>query len=73
MGIRPFLFPIPHSLFPVKEFPFFVKGTLAVIRKLSSEGKIGIESLDVLYQQLLEIDFRVKRSLFNQIFEDNRG
>lgn len=50
-----------------------VKGTLAVIRKLSSEGKIGIESLDVLYQQLLEIDFRVKRSLFNQIFEDNRG
>ncbi|MDZ8238799.1 MAG: hypothetical protein RMZ69_16905 [Nostoc sp. ChiQUE01a] len=45
-----------------------IKGTLAVIKKLSKDGKISIESLDKLYQQLMEIDFRVKRSLFDQIF-----
>jgi predicted nucleic acid-binding protein len=45
-----------------------VKGTLAVIKKLSNDGKISIESLDDLYQQLINIEFRVKRSLFDQIF-----
>ena len=45
-----------------------IKGTLAVIKKLSKDGKISIESLDKLYQQLMEIEFRVKRSLFDQIF-----
>ncbi|MBL1201630.1 MAG: DUF3368 domain-containing protein [Nostoc sp. GBBB01] len=45
-----------------------IKGTLAVIKKLSKDGKISIESLDKLYQKLIEIEFRVKRSLFDQIF-----
>jgi predicted nucleic acid-binding protein len=45
-----------------------IKGTLAVIKKLSKDGKISIESLDKLYQQLMEIEFRVKRSLFDGIF-----
>jgi predicted nucleic acid-binding protein len=48
-----------------------VKGTLAVIKKLSKDGKISIESLDDLYQQLMEIEFRVKRSLFDQIFSED--
>ncbi|MBD2413653.1 hypothetical protein FACHB389_15395 [Nostoc calcicola FACHB-389] len=45
-----------------------IKGTLAVIKKLSKDGKISIKSLDKLYQQLMEIEFRVKRSLFDRIF-----
>jgi predicted nucleic acid-binding protein len=48
-----------------------IRGTLAVIKKLSKEGKISIESLDSLYQQLMEIEFRVKRSLFDQIFAED--
>ncbi|HEY9603714.1 MAG TPA: hypothetical protein V6C85_19010 [Allocoleopsis sp.] len=47
-----------------------VRGTLAIIRKLNSEGKIAIDNLDELYQRLIAINFRVKRSLFDAIFED---
>jgi len=47
-----------------------VRGTLAIIRKLNSEGKITIDNLEELYQQLMAINFRVKRSLFDAIFED---
>jgi predicted nucleic acid-binding protein len=47
-----------------------VKGTLAVIRKLQADGKITIDSLEQLYQQLVAINFRVKRTLFDTIFED---
>ena len=47
-----------------------VRGTLAIIRKLNSEGKIAIDNLDELYQRLMAINFRVKRSLFDAIFED---
>ncbi|MCC5637995.1 DUF3368 domain-containing protein [Nostoc sp. CHAB 5844] len=49
-----------------------IKGTLAVIKKLSQDNKISIESLDELYQQLLKIEFRVKRSLFDQIFSEEK-
>jgi|GEM_PF-4969180 len=45
-----------------------VKGTLAVIRKLMSEGKIDSLSLEDLYQRLQSINFRIKRSVFDQIF-----
>jgi hypothetical protein len=38
---------------------------------LSIDGKISIESLDELYQRLIAIEFRVKRSLFDQIFSSN--
>ncbi|QLE58391.1 DUF3368 domain-containing protein [Nostoc sp. TCL26-01] len=48
-----------------------IKGTLAVIKKLSKDGKISIESLDELYQQLMQIEFRVKRSLFDNIFSED--
>lgn len=47
-----------------------VRGTLAIIRKLDSEGKISISNLDELYQRLMAINFRVKRSLFDAIFEE---
>lgn len=47
-----------------------VKGTLAVIRKLQTDGKITISSLDQLYQNMVAINFRVKRSVFNAIFKD---
>lgn len=45
-----------------------VKGTLAIINKLHQDGKIFINSRDDLYEQLKKINFRVKRSLFDQIF-----
>ncbi len=47
-----------------------VKGTLAVIKKLSLDGKISLTNLDELYQQLLSLNFRVKRELFDAIFLD---
>lgn len=45
-----------------------VKGTLAVIKKLRDEGKITIDNLDDLYQKLVEVKFRVKRGIFNDVF-----
>ncbi|MHC5737158.1 DUF3368 domain-containing protein [Nostoc sp.] len=47
-----------------------VKGTLAVIKKLQVDGKIIITSTDQLYQDILAMNFRVKRSLFDAIFSD---
>ncbi|MCW5314415.1 DUF3368 domain-containing protein [Nostoc sp. KVJ3] len=47
-----------------------VKGTLAVIKKLQVDGKITISSTDQLYQDILAMNFRVKRSLLNTIFSD---
>lgn len=44
-----------------------VKGTLAVIKKLQVDGKIIITSTDQLYQDILAMNFRVKRSLFAAI------
>ncbi|WP_244141925.1 hypothetical protein [aff. Roholtiella sp. LEGE 12411] len=38
-----------------------VKGTLAVIKKLQVDGKITITSTDQLYQDILAMNFRVKR------------
>ncbi|WP_236097164.1 hypothetical protein [Dolichospermum planctonicum] len=47
-----------------------VKGTLAVIRKLQLNGKINISDLDILYQQIMNVNFRVKREISDSIFED---
>ena len=47
-----------------------VKGTLAVIRKLLKEEKIEIENLESFYQRLGEINFRVKREIFESIFSN---
>ncbi|MEH1790722.1 DUF3368 domain-containing protein [Nostoc sp.] len=47
-----------------------VKGTLAVIKKLQVDGRITIISTDQLYQDILAMNFRVKRSLFDDIFSD---
>jgi predicted nucleic acid-binding protein len=47
-----------------------VKGTLAVIRKLQLDGKISIYDLDRLNQQIRDVNFRVKREIFDSIFED---
>ncbi len=48
-----------------------VKGTLAVVRKLHLEGRINISDFDVLYQKITEINFRVKREIFDEIFDDD--
>ncbi|MDJ0636361.1 MAG: hypothetical protein QNJ34_24500 [Xenococcaceae cyanobacterium MO_188.B29] len=47
-----------------------VKGTLAIIKKMRADGKVKIDDLDQFYQQLLQIKFRVKRSIFAAIFTD---
>ncbi|MCW9681845.1 DUF3368 domain-containing protein [Dolichospermum planctonicum UHCC 0167] len=47
-----------------------IKGTLAVIRKLQLNGKINISDLDILYQQIRNVNFRVRREIFDSIFED---
>ena len=47
-----------------------VKGSLAIIRKLQIDGRITIGNLEQLYQQLIDINFRVKREIFDAIFED---
>ncbi len=47
-----------------------VKGTWAIVKKLQVDGKIIIDRLEQLYQDLLAINFRVKRSIFDTIFED---
>lgn len=47
-----------------------VKVTLAVIRKLQLDGKINISDLDILYQRIMDVNFRVKREIFDSIFED---
>ncbi|MBD2627828.1 DUF3368 domain-containing protein [Anabaena variabilis FACHB-164] len=47
-----------------------VKGTLAVIRKLQLDGKINISDLDILYQLIRNVNFRVKREIFDSIFND---
>lgn len=54
-----------------KRLGLSIKGTLAVIKNINKDGKINIESLDNLYQQIIEIEFRVKRSLFDEIFSEN--
>jgi predicted nucleic acid-binding protein len=47
-----------------------VKGTLAIIKKMMADERIKIDDLDEFYQQLLQIKFRVKRSIFEAIFAD---
>ena len=47
-----------------------VKGTLAIIRKLSQENKIEIGDRAQFYQKLIDIDFRISRSIFDNIFAD---
>ena len=41
-----------------------------MIRKLQLNGKINISDLDILYQQIMNVNFRVKREIFDSIFED---
>jgi len=45
-----------------------VKGTLGIIRRLTELDIIQYE-LDKLYRDLSEMDFRVKRSIFDEIFK----
>lgn len=47
-----------------------VKGTLAIIKKMMVDDQVKIDDLDQFYQQLLQIKFRVKRSIFEAIFID---
>ncbi|BAZ80382.1 DUF3368 domain-containing protein [Sphaerospermopsis kisseleviana CS-549] len=46
-----------------------IKGTLAIIRKLQLDGKINISDLDILYQKIRDVNFRIKREIFDSIFE----
>jgi predicted nucleic acid-binding protein len=45
-----------------------VKGTLAIVKKLHQEEQITIENLEELYQRIISIGFRVKRTVFDDIF-----
>ena len=47
-----------------------VKGTLGIIKKMMADDKVKIDDLDQFYQRLLQIKFRVKRSIFEAIFTD---
>jgi predicted nucleic acid-binding protein len=47
-----------------------VKGTLAIIKKMMADDQVKIDDLNQFYQQLLQIKFRVKRSIFEAIFID---
>lgn len=47
-----------------------VKGTLAIIKKLMGENEMQINDLEQFYQQLLQINFRVKKSIFESIFRE---
>jgi len=47
-----------------------VKGTLAIIKKMMADDKVKIDDLEQFYQRLLQIKFRVKRSVFDAIFID---
>ena len=47
-----------------------VKGTLAIIKKMMADDLVKIDENDQFYQQLLQIKFRVKRSIFEAIFAD---
>jgi predicted nucleic acid-binding protein len=47
-----------------------IKGTLAIIKKMMVDDQVKIDDLDQFYQQLLQIKFRVKRSIFEAIFTD---
>jgi len=46
-----------------------VKGTLGIIRKLMTDKHIEVIDMDDLYERLKKIRFRVKRDIFNRIFE----
>ena len=45
-----------------------VKGTLAIIKKMLADDQVKLDNLDQFYQKLLQIKFRVKRSVFEAIF-----
>lgn len=47
-----------------------VKGTLSIIRKLLNEEKIIIDNLDSFYQRIRKINFRIKREVFDSIFNN---
>ncbi len=47
-----------------------VRGTLAIIKKMMADERVKIDDLDQFYQQLLQIKFQVKRSIFEAIFAD---
>lgn len=47
-----------------------VKGTLAIIKKLAQENKIEIADKNNFYQKLIDINFRISRSIFDAVFPD---
>ena len=47
-----------------------VKGTLGIIRRLYKLGKLSNLPLEELYKKLLNINFRVKKEIFKEIFKE---
>lgn len=45
-----------------------VKGTLGIVKKLIEDKKVDIQDADKFYEKLVEIGFRVKRRIFDNIF-----
>ncbi|PSR18807.1 DUF3368 domain-containing protein [filamentous cyanobacterium CCP3] len=48
-----------------------IRGTMAAINRMRKDERIKVDSLDTLYARCVQIDFRVKRSIFDQIFLDD--
>ncbi|GGA22781.1 DUF3368 domain-containing protein [Okeania sp. KiyG1] len=47
-----------------------VRGTLAILKKLAQSGKIEINDKNEFYQNLINIKFRISRSIFDCVFYD---
>lgn len=47
-----------------------VRGTLAILKKLAQSGKIEINDKNEFYQNLINIKFRISRSIFDSVFYD---
>ncbi|MEB3339830.1 hypothetical protein [Okeania sp.] len=47
-----------------------LKGTLAILKKLAVERKIEIGNKDEFYENLVNIKFRISRSIFDAVFRD---
>ena len=46
-----------------------VKGTLGILKKLVGGKKIEIHSINELYGRLKKVDFRIRKDIFDSIFE----
>ncbi|MFC1850332.1 hypothetical protein ACFL27_09090 [candidate division CSSED10-310 bacterium] len=49
-----------------------VKGSLGILSKLEQENFIKIENHELLYSHLIDFDFRIRKDIFDKIFDLNK-